>query len=78
LPASTSGTTGWHRRHRLTAGELQTQPLEGALDPLKLAPVLDHDLATQMRLYAGLLSDKALAQRSTLRVDWPPETDAPA
>src|SRR5262249_12824724 len=29
---------GWHRRHRLAAGKLQTKPLEGSLDPLKLAP----------------------------------------
>jgi len=29
---------GWHRWHRLAAGQLETKPLEGALDPLKLAP----------------------------------------
>lgn len=31
-------TRGWHRRHRLAAGQLQTKPLEGALDLLMLAP----------------------------------------
>jgi hypothetical protein len=35
----------WHRRHRPAAGELQTKPLESALDPLKLAPDRDR-LAT--------------------------------
>jgi hypothetical protein len=32
------GAPGWHRRHRLAAGELQTKPLEGDLDFLKLTP----------------------------------------